>query len=748
MNEKRLFIVSNRLPVNIETNHSDFFVKPSAGGLVTAINSFIKGNATDHRQFSKTFWVGVPGCTAQVWANAESSIPPSEFDYLPVFMNKSTYDGYYNGFSNAVLWPLFHYFPSYAEFDFKDFESYMNANSSFLNVLIKNICPDDVIWIHDYHLLPLAEMIRKEVPGITIGFFLHIPFPSFEIIRLMPKKWQEKIMRGMLGADLIGFHTIDYAAHFLECARLVLGLNNEMNIIRYDDRLIKADIFPISIDYERFNNGYDDPVIRDQRNAIRQKFNGKKIIFSVDRLDYTKGVSNRLKAYEYFLLNNPDYHDKVVFILVVIPSRDTISKYAERKKMIDESTSNINSKIGNVHWQPVIYQYTALSFEEMMALYTGCDVAMITPMRDGMNLVAKEFVASRKDGQGVLILSEMAGAARELTDALIINPNDTKEMAEKIRCAFEISREKQQRRIELMQTRIKQYDVNAWAEDFLTQLKNIKKRQQDFQIKLFDDITKRTMFDDYNKADRRLLLLDYDGTLIPHSSLPDHAIPRSGLLKLLETLSSVPQNEIYIISGRDSRTLEKWFGHLRLNIIAEHGAAIKRINSGWLNHITDNQEWKVSVRRIMEAYIKRCANSMVEEKEFSMVWHYRNANAEQGQLRAFELITELNQFTHNLGLQVIRGNKIVEVRNRGIDKGKAVKNILAQKEYDFILAAGDDITDEDLFRVLVDNHKAYTLKIGSDASFAKYNLHTSQMMISLLETMSLIKELSGKLDKI
>ena len=748
MYEKRLFIISNRLPVNIETHNGELLVKPSAGGLVTAINSFIKNNATGNTNFSNISWVGVPGCSAQVWSKVEPSIPAAEFDYLPVFINKSTYDRYYNGFSNAVLWPLFHYFPSYAEFDLKDFDSYMDANSAFLSVLVKNIRPNDFIWIHDYHLLPLAEMIRKEVPGVTIGFFLHIPFPSYEIIRLMPKKWQEVIMRGMLGADLIGFHTMDYTAHFLECARMVLGLDHEMTDIRYDDRLIKADIFPISIDYERFNNGYDDPEIRSERESIRQKFGGNKIIFSVDRLDYTKGVSNRLRAYEYFLLHNPDYHEKVVFILVVVPSRDTISKYAERKKLIDESISNINSKIGNVHWQPVIYQYTTLSFEQMMSMYTSCDVAMITPMRDGMNLVAKEFVASRKDMQGVLVLSEMAGAARELTEALIINPNDTKEMSEKIRLAFEMSKEEQHRRIELMQTRIKQYDVDAWAEDFLTQLKNIKRKQQDFQIKFLDDISKLMMFDEYSKAEKRLFLLDYDGTLVPHSSLPEDAIPGPALLELLETISSVPQNEVYIISGRDSHTLENWFQTRNINIIAEHGAAIKRTNSGWHNYITDNQDWKLALGRIMEGYVKRCPNSMVEEKEFSMVWHYRNANSEQGKLRAFELVTELNQFAHNLGLQVIRGNKIVEVRNRGIDKGKAVKNILSQKEYDFILAAGDDLTDEDFFRVLADNKKAFTFKIGSDASFAKYNLHTPQMIISLLDTMSHITEMHSKLDEV
>ena len=740
MYEKRLFIVSNRLPVQIETCDAELLIRQSSGGLVTAINSFIQSNGNEKQQFSKTFWVGAPGCSANGWTKAESSLPPSAFSYVPVFINKLTYDEYYNGFSNAVLWPLFHYFPSYAEFNRGQFESYLNANASFLNVLLKNVRPTDVIWIHDYHLLPLAEMLRSEIPGITIGFFLHIPFPSFEIIRLLPRKWQETILRGMLGADLIGFHTIDYTAHFLECVKMILGLDHEMNVIRYGGRLVKADIFPISIDYTCFNNANDSPEIIADTKMLKQKFNGKKIIFSVDRLDYTKGVSNRLSAYEHFLMINPSYHEKVVFILVVVPSRDTISKYAERKKMIDESISNINSKIGNVHWQPVIYQYRALTFEEMLALYISCDIAMITPMRDGMNLVAKEFVASRKDLKGVLLLSEMAGAARELTDALIINPNDTDEMAEKLREGFEMGLSEQQRRIQSMQTRIKNYDVNIWADDFLNQLKNIKDKQQDFQTKFLDEVTKLLMFDEYSRAEKRLFLLDYDGTLISYSSLPSDATPGSSLRELIKSISSVPQNDVYIISGRDSRTLENWFGDLPVNIIAEHGAASKRKGEDWQSFIGDRVEWKKGAIKIMESYVKRCANSLIEEKEFSVVWHYRNSPAEQGKLRAFELMKELGQFANNLGIHVMLGNKIVEIKNSNIDKGKATRYILTQKNYDFILAAGDDITDEDIFRELVAKENAFTFKIGGDASYAKFNLLTPQMVISMLHAMSHVRE--------
>ncbi|MBD0293592.1 MAG: trehalose-6-phosphate synthase, partial [Flavisolibacter sp.] len=389
---KRLFIVSNRLPLTVSEENQ---LLPASGGLVTAINSYLCG--TSNHGFSEIFWAGVPGCKAGSWQEATKEIKDTTFTYLPVFVEEQLYEGYYNGHSNSVLWPLFHYFPSYAEYDSGSYEKYIRVNGDFLYTLMKYLHPHDTVWIHDYHLLPLACLLRQEFPELTIGFFLHIPFPSYELIRLMPRQWQEDMLAGMMGADVVGFHTIDYAAHFLQSVQMVLGLEHDRHIIRYKDRLVKVDVFPISIDYGQFNQSYHDEKVMHLRQSLWQRWDQQKIIFSVDRLDYTKGVSNRLQAYEQFLLQNPEYHGKVVFIMVIVPSRDTIPKYAERKKMIDEMSSNINSKIGNIHWQPVIYQYHSLEFEEMLALYTGCDLALITPMRDGMNLVAKEFVASRED---------------------------------------------------------------------------------------------------------------------------------------------------------------------------------------------------------------------------------------------------------------------------------------------------------------------------------------------------------------
>lgn len=724
------------MPVNIEKVDNNLKINISAGGLVTAIDSYINfANQNSDTAFSENFWIGVPGCSQGEWAQAQSSLDNSEYEYLPVFINHHVYDLYYNGLSNSVIWPLFHYFPSFAEYNVDYFENYIKANRDFLNVVLRNVKEQDLVWIHDYQLFPLSDMIRTHYPNITIGFFLHIPFPSYELFRMMPSDWQHQILTGILGADLIGFHTIDYATHFLKCLQMVLGLEAELNVITYKNRLIKIDVFPISIDYDKFNSAYNYKEVATRRNFYRKQFSDQKILFSVDRLDYTKGVFSRLKAYEWFFKLYPEYKEKVVLIIVVVPSRDTIPKYADRKREIDEFIGNFNSSIGSITWKPVIYQYNHLNFTELMALYTACDMALITPLRDGMNLVAKEFVSSQQDLKGVLLLSEMAGAARELTEALLVNPNDTQGFAMKIKEGLEMSKDEQSGHLRVMQKRIKAYDVKAWAEDFFTQLYRIKEKQKDFEIMFIDRTTKQYLYEQYQASNKRLLLLDYDGTLVSFAHTPEQARPPGELLTVLEKLAKNTSNEIYIISGRDSNTLQKWLGHLPLNIVAEHGAKTRLLNEEWKTdkNIIINEDWKEIIKQVMEVYVKRCANTFIEEKEFSLVWHFRNADADQAQIRSTELSDELSQIEHNLNLQVLAGNKIIEVRTKGIDKGYIVKQLLEEKTYDFVLACGDDNTDEDMFKVLAGFNEAFTIKIGDAASFAKYNLHTPQMMVSLLE---------------
>lgn len=731
--EKRLFIVSNRLPVKISGEGETLTVAKSSGGLVTAMNGFLHKGSYDYKEI---YWAGVPGCTPGVWADAAHKLPEGKFKYLPVMLYKDQYRKYYSGFANSVLWPLFHYFPSFAEYDQDHFDNYLQANEHFAETLLRQVRPGDTVWIHDYHLMPLAGMLRAAMPELTIGFFLHIPFPSYEVLRLLPRSWQEALLQGILGADLVGFHTIDYAAHFVQTVQMVLGIDSDRHVLRFNNRLIKVDVFPISIDFAQFSNNYNHRQVLEKRTLLRQKTEGQKIIFSVDRLDYTKGVQNRLKAYDLFLSENPEYVGKVIFMMVVLPSRDHIARYADRKRIIEEMVSQINSKHGNLNWQPVNYRYTFLTFSELLSQYTGCDLALITPLRDGMNLVSKEFVASRADERGVLILSEMAGAARELTEALIINPNDAFEISRKIKEGLEMTEEDQQYRMQQMRNRVSSYDVKVWAEDFLTEMHNMKQRQESYQVEFLDGDAKRNILETYRRSKKRLLLLDYDGTLVSFASEPHLAVPGDELLHMLGELGAVPENDVYLISGRNAEWLDKYFGDLPVNLIAEHGARSKSKDGAWTTEVETHSEWKEQVSQIMNMYVRRCPQSLIEEKEFSLAWHYRNSNKEQGRLRAIELKGELQDCVHQHRLQVLSGHKVIEVRINGIDKGSAVKKVLSDKAYDFVFAVGDDRTDEDMFRMLQKKKNCFSIKVGTQASYARYNLMNPQMVISLLSVMN------------
>ncbi|HEX8059981.1 MAG TPA: trehalose-6-phosphate synthase, partial [Cyclobacteriaceae bacterium] len=414
----RLILVSNRLPLKATKQDGKTIFTESDGGLVSALKSYFDKN-TDVR-FEEKFWVGAADFTEKKWKRATSKGQlSSTYQIEPIFFEEKMFDKYYNGFCNATIWPLFHYFPSYVEYEESTFEAYERVNEMFRDKILSFIKPGDTIWIHDYHLMLLPAMIREAQPGVTIGFFLHIPFPSFEVFRILHREWKKKIINGLLGADLIGFHTSEYLQHFLKTVTMVSGLDHRYREVFNKKGIVKADLFPISIDFEKFFGAGLNPAVLTHKQQIRERF-GDKIIFSVDRLDYTKGVSQRLSGFAKFLELYPDWRGKVVFIMVVVPSRQIVSKYNERRKMIEEQVGRINGKYSTLEWQPIIYRYSSLPFDELCALYQSASVALITPLRDGMNLVSKEYVASRTNEDGVLILSELAGAANELGEAMLV----------------------------------------------------------------------------------------------------------------------------------------------------------------------------------------------------------------------------------------------------------------------------------------------------------------------------------------
>jgi trehalose 6-phosphate synthase/phosphatase len=724
---KRLIVVSNRLPFQLLEKNNKVTLKESDGGLVSALKSYFERNKNEQVE---TWWIGSAEFPEKRWKKyQQTNRVQGTFEVQPLFVDSKIYNHYYNGFCNATLWPLFHYFPSYVEYDEKTFKAYEDVNRLFADGLLNILKPGDILWIHDYQLMLLPGMIREKLQDAKIGFFLHIPFPSFEVFRILHRSWKEKIVHGLLGADLVGFHTHEYVQHFLKTVQMVTGFDHQFRSIFVGERVVKAEMFPLGIDFDKFHQSGKNPKVIEAKEGIYQGFAGKKVIFSVDRLDYTKGITHRLSGFERFLDLHPEWKGKVVFILIVVPSRQIIKKYGERRKMIEEQVGGLNGKFSSLKWQPIIYRYNHLSFAELCALYQASDIALITPLRDGMNLVAKEYIACRQN-DGVLVLSELAGAANEMGEAVLVNPVDITEVANAIHAGLTMPVEEQKMKIQILQKRLQDYTVIHWVNDFLRQLDDVKEEQRQIKTKFITSTELKTIGENFKRAGKRHLFLDYDGTLVPFSRHPRLAIPNQDLLKLLNTLSSDRRTDTTIISGRDSKTLESWFHNVPVNLVAEHGAAIRKKNGEWKGQQESDQSWKAVIRPTMELFAQRSPGAFIEEKNQTIAWHYRNVNPELGFVRSREVLDNLHHLLRNSQLHIIDGNKVIEVRMAGVDKGTVAKKFLEEDHYDFIMAVGDDKTDEDMFRALAD--KAITIKIGKGQTTAQYSLASHVEVLRLL----------------
>ncbi|NLH16669.1 MAG: bifunctional alpha,alpha-trehalose-phosphate synthase (UDP-forming)/trehalose-phosphatase [Phycisphaerae bacterium] len=654
---------------------------------------------------------------------------------VPVQINADLDRRYYGGFCNDTIWPLFHYFSSLTNFVEDTFEAYHQANRQFAQRLESILEPDDWIWIHDYQLMLLPDMIRTLFPDANIGFFLHIPFPSFELFRLMPRPWRQSLLRGMLGSDVIGFHTFDYAQYFLRAVSRSLGVETTPTSTLVEGRITRVEPFPLGIDYRRFQDALHSPSVMAERENLQKILGGKKLIFSVDRLDYTKGLLERLLGFEYFLEAYPEWHQKIVFNMVVIPSREIVARYQDMKKEIEATVGRINGKFGSLVWRPLVYEYRSLAFAEMVALYAASEVGLITPIRDGMNLVAKEYLACQGYPLGVLILSEMAGASAELSEAILVNPTDKKEVAAAIAKALSMPEEERKTALMHMQNRLKRYDVYSWAQDFFETMKQVRREYRIRRVRLLSEPVKNEIVNQYMRASRRIFFLDYDGTLVPFSRQPETALPARPLLDQLNRLAAIAGNILVIISGRRKEFLDRCFPKINLVLVAEHGAFIRWPGSEWVSEVDTDPAWKQSVMPILQRYTDRCNGAFIEDKVQSLVWHYRNAESEVGQLRSQELKDELRElFSRDSILQVIAGEKIIEVKKSGYNKGTVATKLLASMEYEFLLAIGDDTTDEDLFHALPP--KALTLKVGTSPSLARFNLMNQQEVVLLLERLA------------
>ena len=698
----------------------------SSGGLATAMSSL----DTDDQ-----IWVGWPGIASDDLTASEKALITREFakqGCYPVHLTNQQIADFYEGYANDTLWPLFHYFPSLAKYNDAYWQAYQDVNQQFLRAVKKCSTPRAKIWVQDYQLMLLPGAIRNVLPDAEIGFFLHIPFPSFEIFRLIPQR--KELIEGLLGADLLGFHIYDYARHFISTCSHLLGTTSEQGLIEYEGRRVKVDAFPIGIDYKKFRDTLNAPETKAELARLNERYEDQKILLSVDRLDYSKGIMQRLEAYDHFLKYNPRYHKRVTMIMVAVPSRTAVETYQQLRDQIERTVSRINGTYGTTDWSPISYQFQNLQFEHIVALYAKSDVALVTPLRDGMNLVAKEYVASKRGRTGVLVLSDMTGAADELDEALQINPNNISGLSETIKRALSMPKKEQLRRLKGMQARISDYTVQRWGSDFLSELDIARRSHLGALNKRLTDSHRQAIIDHYLEAKSRLLLFDYDGTLhaFSKSTKPSAVKPPLKLKLQLAHISQQPNTTVCIISGRPRRALDEWFGNNpNIILVAEHGAWIKQKGT-WAQNTEPFD--KTTIIDTMRRYALRTAGASIEEKDFAVVWHYRRVEAELAYMRNASLRRELNDIIQDSDLGVYNGNKIIEVKPKSIHKGSVARHLSETHPSEFILCVGDDYTDEHMFEALPAS--ATTIKVGFGSTHAKHQIRSVTSVLRFIEQLS------------
>ena len=728
-------IVSNRLPIHLEKTSEGYVFQASSGGLATGLKSFhSEGDA---------LWIGWPGIASEALSQSEVIQLEEELKtgrYAPVFLTEPEIDDFYYGLSNKCLWPLFHYFSHLMVFEENQWDAYEAVNLKYAEIVNQYLEPGDYVWVHDYQLMLCPQMIRDLNPEVTIGFFLHIPFPSFELYRIFPKR--KELLEGLLGADLIGFHTYDYQRHFLSSVKRILNLEVTFNEILKDHREVTVNTFPMGIDFDKFDGAAkthgklpskEQSDISLQLEMHKKQSEKSHLILAIDRLDYTKGITNRIKAFEIFLEQFPEYLEKVRLIMLAVPSRTSVSHYQALKRETDELVGRVNGRFATVNWTPIWYYYRSMEFDNLIDLYLAADIAMITPVRDGMNLVAKEYLATRVDDTGVLILSEMAGAAKELHQAILVNPYDLEELAGAIKTAVDMPLKEQIERNKGLRKRIRRYTVHKWAASFIKALKSVAQHDRKKQKTLSNEKVIQHLLERFEQSSNRLLLLDYDGTLVGFHNDPAQSLPDSTLLELLQQLTALPHTKVVIISGRDGQFLDAQFGHLNMGLVAEHGLSIKRAGGEWIHNDLAHNEWMDTILPILETFSDNTPGTFIERKNNSLVWHYRQTDPELGSQRAIELKTLLDSIITG-EIEYMDGDKIIEVVNRNINKGVAATSLIQNEEYDFILAAGDDVTDERMFAALP--QRAITIKVGKKATEATYMASSSQKFKSFLNLLT------------
>ncbi|PVV05024.1 hypothetical protein BB560_000459 [Smittium megazygosporum] len=772
----KLIVISNRLPITLTKDCDSWSVKLSSGGLVTALSGLKK-------EYPFT-WVGWPGQDFSSTEKTKISNLLMENSCVPVFLDDKIADLHYNGFSNSVLWPLFHYHPAEMNFEDRAWEAYKAANEAFAKVVLSIAEEGDLIWIHDYHLMLLAQILQKgfksKRKNIKIGWFLHTPFPSSEIFRILPVR--QEILEGVLAADLIGFHTLEYSRHFISSCTRVLGLQSGSESVEYEGRNVRIGTFPIGIDPTTFIEAQKTPAVSDRIKDFKSRFKNKKIIVGVDRLDYIKGVPQKFLAYENLLKKHPEYIGNVVLVQVAVPSRGDVEEYQELMVNVNELVGLINGKYATIEYTPIHFLYKSVDFTELVSIYTTADVCLITSTRDGMNLVSYEYIACQNENNGVLVLSEFTGAASSLNGSLIVNPWDIDQVSESLHNALSMDTKSKARNYRMLSKYVNKHTAAYWGVSYVKALN--KTNGSMYSVYKTQKLDPRYVQHEFMSAQGiRTIFISYDGTLCKTQDIPELAVPKEEEISMIKSLSLLPNTLLYISSGRSRDELVSWFGDLNVGLISEHGCFFRHppnlnlrrkhlnsngnlkepskfithalqyghpieIDNGWFKLLNGNKaSWKETVLPLLQHYTERTPGSLITMKEVTITWHYRLADPEFGLFQANELQNDLEKVLAHLPLSVSMGNRALEIKPSLCTVVTAVKNILANlfqsdSKVDFIMIGGSSKQDELLFNYLnndtsvaqIDHQISFT--VGKKQTEAEFFVPDVKSVMKILESMA------------
>ncbi|KAF3442343.1 hypothetical protein FNV43_RR16259 [Rhamnella rubrinervis] len=714
---QRLLVVANRLPVSaVRKGEDSWTLEISAGGLVTALLGVKEFEAR---------WIGWAGVNVPDEIGQKALTKAlAEKRCIPVFLDEEIVHQYYNGYCNNILWPLFHYLGLPQEDRLattrsfqSQFAAYKKANQMFADVVNMHYEEGDVVWCHDYHLMFLPKCLKEYNSAMKVGWFLHTPFPSSEIHRTLPSR--SELLRSVLAADLVGFHTYDYARHFVSACTRILGLEGTPEGVEDQGRLTRVAAFPIGIDSERFINALKLPQVQDHMKDLKERFAGRKVMLGVDRLDMIKGIPQKILAFEKFLEENPSWRDKVVLLQIAVPTRTDVPEYQKLTSQVHEIVGRINGRFGTLTAVPIHHLDRSLDFHALCALYAVTDVALVTSLRDGMNLVSYEFVACQDATKGVLILSEFAGAAQSLgAGAILVNPWNITEVAAAIGQALNMKPDDREKRHKHNFLHVTTHTAQEWAETFVSELNDtvveaeIRTRDAKPLFPIGDAIKS------YMQSDNPLLILGFNATLTEPVDTPGRRGDQIKEMELklhlelkepLRQLCNDPKTTIVVLSGSDRNVLDENFGEFDMWLAAENGMFLRPTGGNWMTTMPEhlNMEWVDSVKHVFEYFTERTPRSHFELRETSLVWNYKYADVEFGRLQARDMLQHLcTGPISNASVDVVQGSRSVEVRAVGVTKGAAIDRILGEIVHskpmttpiDYVLCLGHFLgKDEDVY---------------------------------------------------